>query len=483
MATLEGSRHRDNEQRKAFPMTTSTPAPATVAAAPASAARRASYGRLWAGVPRELGFLLPTLPIVLAGMVVVSTLFSVGTGLLAIVIGVPAVLAALLVSRGFAMLEVVRLEAAGRPRIPRPAWSRSGFGSWRTFFAPFIDGHHWLALLHTMVVNATVGIVTWTISFTWLTTGLGGVTYWFWSRWLPEPERGWNLLDVVAGWFVPGADTGVNQRSGDSIVYLVVGVILLLTLPFITRGLVALHWWIARGMLAAFPSEGLRQQVSGLASSRTAAVAAEGTALRRLERDIHDGPQQRLVRMQMDLAAADRQLAGDPEAARALLAGATQQARDALDELRAISRGFAPPILLDRGLIAALESLAVRSTVPTHVLAQLPDGVTLPAELERNAYFVAAEALTNVAKHSGATSAEVRVALRRVPDGDATWLEIVVTDDGRGGAVPLPEHGIAGLQERTHGLGGTLAVSSPTGGPTVVTATFPLTAPLPGSLR
>ena len=129
-----------------------------------------------------------------------------------------------------------------------------------------------------------------------------------------------------------------------------------------------MHYGIARGMLSAFLSEELRQQVTGLASSRSAAVAAEGTALRRLERDIHDGPQQRLVRLQMDLAAADRKLDKDPKAARVLLEEALQQSKDALDELRALSRGFAPPILMDRGLVAALESLAVRAAVPTTVV-------------------------------------------------------------------------------------------------------------------
>lgn len=454
-------------------MSTSTSAPGAVTPAPRE--RRASYGRLWAGVPRELGFLLPTLPLVLVGMTVVSTLFSVGTGLLALVVGVPAVLAALYVSRGFGALELVRLEAAGRPRIARPVWPRSGMTSLRAFLAPFVDGHYWLYLLHTMVVNATVGVLTWTVSFTWLVTGLGGVSYWFWSRWLPEPDPSTNLLDLVVGGGRPGATTVLGLRQGNSIAYLVLGLILLATLPYLTRGLVAVHHWIARGMLGAFPSEGLREQVSGLASSRTAAVAAEGTALRRLERDIHDGPQQRLVRMQMDLAAAQRQLDGDPDAARALLTGAMQQSREALEELRAISRGFAPPILLDRGLVAALESLAVRSPVPTVVAADLPEGAQLPAELERNAYFLAAEALTNVAKHSRATSAEIRVALRRVPDGDATWLELAVTDDGTGGAVAVDAHGIAGMQERVHGLGGTLSIASPVGGPTTVTATVPVT--------
>src|SRR5690606_40405777 len=134
----------------------------------------------------------------------------------------------------------------------------------------------------------------------------------------------------------------------------------LLPLPFVPHALTWMHHAIARGMLAAFRSEELRVQMADLSASRSAAVAAEGTALRRLERDIHDGPQQRLVRLQMDLAAAERQMATDPESARRLLDEARQQSKEALEELRALSRGFAPPILLDRGLVAALESLAIR---------------------------------------------------------------------------------------------------------------------------
>jgi signal transduction histidine kinase len=168
----------------------------------------------------------------------------------------------------------------------------------------------------------------------------------------------------------------------------------------------------------------------------------------------------------MDLAAADRQLDKDPAAARTLLGEALQQSKDALDELRALSRGFAPPILLDRGLVAALESLAVRAALPTTIVDELPKGTTLPDEIERNAYFIAAEALTNAAKHAEATAATVTVSLK---DG----LQLVVTDDGRGGAVSVAGHGIAGLAERVHGLGGTLEVTSPDGGPTTVTAHLP----------
>src|SRR5690606_21550571 len=153
-----------------------------------------------------------------------------------------------------------------------------------------------------------------------------------------------------------------------------------------------------------------------------------------LERDIHDGPQQRLVRLQMDIAAAERQLETDPEAARKLLEEARQQSKDALEELRALSRGFATPIRLDRGLVAAQEPLAARSAVTVRVDSSLPADIDPPTELERNAYFIAGEGLTNAVKHSGGTAIDLRLDLRRLPESDETWLDITVTDDGRGGA-------------------------------------------------
>jgi signal transduction histidine kinase len=158
------------------------------------------------------------------------------------------------------------------------------------------------------------------------------------------------------------------------------------------------------------------------------------------------------------------------------------QSKEALEELRALSRGFAPPILLDRGLVAALHSLAVRSPITTHILDELPDSLELPQEIERNAYFVASEALTNAAKHSHATDITVKVGLHRVLETDATWLDISVTDNGVGGATLSAGHGLAGLDERVRGSGGILSVSSPQSGPTTVTAHLPLTLVLNPSI-
>ena len=235
-------------------------------------------------------------------------------------------------------------------------------------------------------------------------------------------------------------------------------------------------------MLGAFRSYALQREVLDLSASRGAAASAEGHSLRRLERDIHDGPQQRLVRLQMDLSAADRQLDADPARARVLIGEAMLQAKEALEELRALSRGFAPPILLDRGLVAALKSVAVRNSVPTRVVDELPAGFVLPQEIERNAYFIASEALVNATKHSGASDIELRVALHRIPDGDATWLDVTVTDNGFGGAVAVDGHGLAGLEERLRGLGGVIEVASPVGGPTVITAHLPVTTAMTSSI-
>lgn len=427
---------------------------------PASAPRRGNlYAQLWRGVPRELGFLLPLLPIVIVALALTASLFFTGVGGIFIIVGVLAVIAALFAARGFGMLELLRLRGAGFPAITPPQWDRvSPDSSWFSkLMAPVVDGHYWLYLLHAMVVNPIVGIATWTVTVVWTSAALGGVSWGIWSQWVAAEDRGFGPFP---------ADT-FGGAPGHTIIIFAIGLVFLATLPFVTRGLALVHQGIARGMLAAFLSEQLRVEVTGLAASRSAAVAAEGTALRRLERDIHDGPQQRLVRLQMDLAAADRQLDSDPAAARALIEEAMQQSRDALEELRSLSRGFAPPILLDRGLVAALESLAVRAALPLTVTSALPGDLELPVEVERNAYFIAAEAITNAAKHSGATVVDVGLQMR------GTVLDVVVTDDGHGGAVPAEGHGLAGLDERVRGLGGTLAITSPVGGPTTIAAHLP----------
>ena len=453
------------------PMTTTAESPSLLA----------RYGRMWRLVPRELGFLVLTLPVALAGFITSLTLFSTGVGtIVTFFIGLFLVIVALYVARGFGTFELLRLQWAGRARIERPLWpDATARGFWGWLKSLLGSGHYWLYLLHTMIINFVVSLATWIVTVVWVSAAFSGVSYLVWEYSLPDRGGEWYFVTR----FIDDSSFGGTPLGTvvEIAIVTLLGLLFTATLPFVTRGLVLLHDVIARVTLGAFASEGLRAQVGDLEASRGAAISAEGHSLRRLERDIHDGPQQRLVRLQMDLAAADRQLDKDPDAARSLIAEAMQQSKDALEELRALSRGFAPPILLDRGLVAALESAAVRSSIPVRVTSGLPEGFELPQEIERNAYFVASEALANAAKHSGATSVEVSVAPRRVLETDDTWLDVSVTDDGRGGAVVAAGHGLAGLDERLRGLGGTLELDSPAGGPTVVTAHLPLASSYPSS--
>ena len=351
--------------------------PLGFAGTPAVTPRRNFYLGLWRRVPRELGFLLLGLPIAAVGFGVTIGLFSAGIGtLVTFFIGLILLIAALYISRGFGILELIRLEWAGQAAIERPEWqdarAKTGFFGWLR--AVLGNGHYWLYLLHTMIIDFVVSVFTWTVSLVWVTTGLGGISYWFWGRFPPNRSEGWHFSQSVM-WLFGGQASEADYLAWDPFFYFLAGVILLATLPFVTRSLTLLHQVIALGMLGSFTSDALRRQVSDLSESRGAAISAEGHSLRRLERDIHDGPQQRLVRLQMDLAAAERQLDMDPEKARGLIGEAVQQSRDALDELRALSRGFAPPILMDRGLIAALESAAVRSPLPARIVNELPEGM------------------------------------------------------------------------------------------------------------
>lgn len=456
----------------------------TTPESPAATRRGWGYWELWRRVPRELGFLLLTLPVVVVAFVVLVTVFSTGVSTIPIFIGLFIIVVALYAARGFGIFELNRLRWAGQPAITPPRWLPRGEAPTplRSLLGPLINGHYWLYLLHGMVVNFIVGLVSWIFTVVWVSVALGGITYWFWSQFIPFDNQEVWPSRAALDWLLVDNGITADPRAIESIFQFIVGVIFLVTLPFITRAFTLLHQMIAKGMLGAWASEALQREVADLSASRGAAVAAEDQSLRRLERDIHDGPQQRLVRLQMDLASAERKLDADPEAARALLGEARTQAHDTLEELRALSRGLVPPILQDRGLVTGLESLAARSTIPVQLELHLDPNLRLPSEIERSAYFVASELLTNVAKHSRATSIRLHATLRRVPDDDTTWLDLWVIDNGVGGAVFTEGHGLSGLDERLRGLRGILSVKSPEGGPTAIGAHIPLTGALESSV-
>jgi signal transduction histidine kinase len=200
-------------------------------------------------------------------------------------------------------------------------------------------------------------------------------------------------------------------------------------------------------------------------SGRAAAVDSAEAERRRIERDLHDGAQQRLVALAMDLGAARERLDRDPAGAKVLVAEAHEEAKAALKELRDLVRGIHPVILEDRGLDAALSAVVARSPVPVELTVELTRRP--PDHIESAAYFVVSEALANVARHASATRAAVSIAT------SADRLVVEVRDDGVGGADPGRGTGLQGLADRVRGLGGTFDVLSPEGGPTTVLVELP----------
>jgi len=209
----------------------------------------------------------------------------------------------------------------------------------------------------------------------------------------------------------------------------------------------------------------LHARLEELAASRARIVTAGDVERRRLERNLHDGAQQRIVALSLSLRVALAKLDKDPERARALLTSSGEELALALDELRELARGLHPAVLTDRGLRTAVETLAGRAPVVVE-LGEMPDE-RLPAPVEAAAYYLVAEALTNVAKYAEATTARVRVLA-----GDAT-VTVEVTDDGRGGADPAGGSGLRGLADRVEALGGRLALASPAGAGTTLLAEIP----------
>ncbi|MEJ3654090.1 sensor domain-containing protein [Actinomycetes bacterium KLBMP 9759] len=407
---------------------------------------------------RGFAFLLGGLPLCIVAFVLAVVGFAVGVATSAIWIGVPILVLTLMAARGMATVERRGSEwATGRPLPPHHYREPKGAGLGR-LFSRLRDPQSWRDLLHA-VVAFPVRLVAFILSVSWFVGGLGGALYltWQWSLPRDDDDGGglyWLLTRSRDVWGEIAVNTGL-------------GVFMLATSPLLVRGLVAVRAGLARGLLTN-QTAALRARAAQLESSRRAAVHAEAQTLRRVERDIHDGPQQRLVRLNMDLEAVTRRLDDNPDKARILVEEALEQSREALNELRAVSRGIAPPILADRGLGAALAAAAARCPVEVSLDIAIPDGKRLAEAVENTAYFVVTESLTNVAKHSAATQCTVQVST------DAQRLLVQVRDNGVGGAHLGKGHGLAGLADRLATVEGVLDVVSPPGGPTVLTAEIPL---------
>ncbi len=239
---------------------------------------------------------------------------------------------------------------------------------------------------------------------------------------------------------------------------------MLIAAPWVTTGVRALDVRAARALLGPSRADELAYRVEQLTETRAGVVDAADAERRRLERDLHDGTQQRLVSLAMNLGMARAQ-AGTPDEARLAIAAAHEEAKAALAELRDLIRGLHPAVLEDRGLDAALSGIAARSPIPVRLTVDLP---RRPAPvIEAVAYFVVSEGLSNIAKHAQATEAAVFV--QRAADR----LHVIVTDDGVGGADPARGTGLAGLARRAASVDGIFEIDSPPGGPTLLTVDLP----------
>ncbi|MEU4545932.1 sensor histidine kinase [Nonomuraea dietziae] len=400
-------------------------------------------------------YLLVGFPAAVIAFILLVAGFAAGLGTVVVWLGVPILSGTLLIARGFADVERGWLsDVLNRPAVrPRYKGAPEGAGRFRRFVHPLTIGQSWLDLLHG-IVNFPVAVATFVVTVVFWAITVAGLTSPLWVAFTSQIPGNMELPELLGL-----GDTYLINAT----FYLAIGVLGLLLLPIMVRGAALLRSGLGRALLTTVAE--LQERIDDLAQGRAAAVSAEADALRRLERDIHDGPQQRLVSLAMELSRAQRQLRKDPAAAHDTIAEAIAATRETLDELRALSRGIAPPILADRGLPSALAALAGRCTVPVELDVQIAERYT--AAVENTVYYVVAESLTNIAKHSRATTCSVQLSRT------GNVLMLTIGDDGVGGAHVAKGHGLAGLADRLRAVDGELVVNSPMGGPTVIVAEVP----------
>ncbi|MGW0546999.1 sensor histidine kinase [Streptomyces altiplanensis] len=407
---------------------------------------------------REFGYLMLSLPVSVLLFVFAVTMTSLGMGLLITFLGVPVLAAGLAGCRGFGVVERARARALLKLDVadPAPVRARPGGGPMSWMGAMLKSGVSWRHLLYA-VLHLPWAVFSFSVSLFFWSYGWAMLTYPLWQ---------W-VFPVYAG-------TDGIQLYGDNThsIYLdeahelaltsAFGLLLTLVTPWLIRGMTTVDRVMVTGLLG--PSR-LATRVSELESDRGVVVDTAAADLRRIERDLHDGAQARLVTLAMDLGLAKEKLTEDPEAAARMVEEAHGEVKIALQELRDLARGIHPAVLTDRGLDAALSAVASRCTVPVQVEVDLP-ARPAPA-IEGIAYFTVSELLQNVSKHARASRATVDVWQTE----DRLMLQ--VSDDGQGGADATAGSGLAGLAERLDAVDGILVVTSPVGGPTTVTAELP----------
>ncbi|GAT65735.1 sensor domain-containing protein [Planomonospora sp. ID91781] len=406
-------------------------------------------------VGTDTRYLLTGFPLSVIAFCLAVAGFAAGLGTVVVWLGVPILAATLMLARGFADIERRSLPQVLGHQVARPRYRRApeNAGWFRRAVNPLTSGQSWLDLLHA-IVSFPVAVVTFSITVTWWAGTVLGLT---------APIYGWITASIPDNHGLAELLGFGDSALAEVTLNTVIGMLFAITLPVVLRGAALVQAGLGRAMLTGVAE--LQERIDDLAEGRAAAVSAEANALRKLERDIHDGPQQRLVSLAMDLSRAQRQLKRDPQAVERMLSDAISSTRETLDELRALSRGIAPPVLTDRGLAPALAALAGRCTVPVELDIQVEG--RFAAAVENTIYFVVAESLTNIAKHSHATVCTVTLSKT------GGVLMLTIGDDGVGGAHVAKGHGLSGLADRLRAVDGELAVDSPVGGPTVIVAEVP----------
>jgi signal transduction histidine kinase len=383
---------------------------------------------------------------------VTITFLALSAGLLVTFpLALPAIWLLFTCARGFARMERSRIGGLLGVEIPDPvrplqpgSWFNRLSQRWRSG-ARWKEVGYSLLLLPLGALTLIVSAVSWCASLALL--GLP-----FYVHALPNDTAHFGIFEVDAG--------------GPAWLAAAIGLVgVLLIAPWATLAMGRLDAGVGRSLLGPSDRDELAARATRAETGRVAAVDAAETERRRIERDLHDGAQQRLVALAMDLGAARERLEADPEGGRALVAEAHEEAKAALKEIRDLVRGIHPVILEDRGLDAALSAVVARCPFPVDLRIEVAPRPA-PA-VESAAYFVVSEALTNVTRHAGATRARVDIARSR------DRLVIEVHDDGRGGAEASRGTGLRGLQERVAALGGRMDVISPPGGPTTLLVELP----------
>lgn len=399
----------------------------------------------------EALYLMSTVPAALVALLIWSVGGPVSIGLLITIIGIPLMILVFWLFRKYAVLERKRLRIVDKEPLEvlyvKPEGNLIEKGTGYLSDAQTWKDVGWMFFLSLIGLPlALFALSLWVLAAGW-------IVYPLW------------------GWAVSGSGTPIGFLVGDDMNFveswlmIPFGLLMIVVATWVCAGVSRVLALIQRAALGSTKEQLLRGRVTELERTREESLAQQSTEMSRIERDLHDGAQARLVALAMDLGMAEQKMDEDPEAAKQLVSEARDEAQRTLQELRDLVRGIGPQILRDRGLEAALDPLAARSPIPVDLGIDLPER---PGErIETTAYFVASEALANAIKHSGAEQIRINAWQHD------RWAYVRVSDNGAGGADPEGE-GLRGLRTRVEAVDGRLMVSSPSGGPTIIDAWLPM---------